>query len=158
MMAVLASKGCAIVCMLTVTPQMVPALTARAARYGVLDRFVFMGNIPNKDAIALMRCSLAHIMPSKLESFGLPYFEAMGLGCPVVAADRDFAREACGNAALYADANDGEKFADHVLSLFENVQYREEMSHRALHRFEEVHRPWSQVAMDYLAILENLAK
>ena len=43
------------------------------------------------------------LMPSLTETVGLPLLEAMALSLPIVAADRPYAREVCGSAALYFD-------------------------------------------------------
>lgn len=41
------------------------------------------------------------VVPSLVESMGLPLVEAMAGRCPVVAADRPYARDVCDNAAVY---------------------------------------------------------
>src|SRR5262249_33836628 len=45
----------------------------------------------------------ALVMPSIVETVGLPMLEAMHLGTPVVAADRPYAHDICGDAATYFD-------------------------------------------------------
>jgi glycosyltransferase involved in cell wall biosynthesis len=47
----------------------------------------------------------ACVFPSFCESFGHPLVEAMAAGKPVVCADRPYARELCGDHALYVDPN-----------------------------------------------------
>jgi glycosyltransferase involved in cell wall biosynthesis len=54
-------------------------------------------------------------MPSLYEGFGLPCVEAMAAGTPVVASDRAALPEACGGAALLADPDDPDAFADALL-------------------------------------------
>jgi glycosyltransferase involved in cell wall biosynthesis len=80
----------------------------------------------------------------------------MALSCPVVAADRDFAREACGEAGLYADACDGAALAEHVLALLSSPELWTEMSERSLKRFQQVFRPWNSIAQEYLDLLAVL--
>lgn len=46
------------------------------------------------------------VMPSLVETVGLPLLEAAALGTPVVAADRPYAHDVCGDAALYFDPHD----------------------------------------------------
>jgi glycosyltransferase involved in cell wall biosynthesis len=48
----------------------------------------------------------AVVMPSSVESFCFPLAEATALGLPVAAADADFARELCGDAAFYCPPGD----------------------------------------------------
>lgn len=67
------------------------------------DHFVNVGSVGRSELAAYYRNAQALIMPSVLETTGLPYFEAMQYGTPVLAGDMDFAREACGDAALYFD-------------------------------------------------------
>lgn len=155
-MAALARRGLNITCMLTVTRESVPDLVGRAVSQGVEHCFQFCGNVPSALAIVMMANAVATVIPSKLESFGLPYYEAMAVGCPVVAADRDFAREACGDAGLYANADDGRALASHVINLVEFSTYREEISQRVKQQFARVNRSWSAVAADYLNLLEEI--
>jgi len=51
------------------------------------------------------------LYPSLWEGFGLPPLEALGLGCPVVAADRGSLPEICGDAACYVDPTDLDSIA-----------------------------------------------
>jgi len=53
----------------------------------------------------------ALVMPSLVETVGLPMLEAASVGTPVVAADRPYARDVCGDAALYFDPLDPESLA-----------------------------------------------
>ena len=54
-------------------------------------------------------------MPSVYEGFGMPVIEAMASGTPVVAADRAALPEVCGGAAILADPDDPDAFADALL-------------------------------------------
>jgi glycosyltransferase involved in cell wall biosynthesis len=68
------------------------ALGARARGLGALGR---------DQVAAEMARAHALVMPSEVESLGLPLVEAMGVGLPVVAADVPYAREVCGEAGVY---------------------------------------------------------
>ena len=157
MMAHLAERHPQLQCRLTVTTEQVPELAAEARRLGVLDRFVFHGRVSYAEAMQLIRESRALVMPSKLESFGLPYYEAMSEGTPVVAADRAFAREACGDAARYADADAPEAFADAVSAILADDTLHASLSEAARARFEAVARGWDSITAEYLEVLESIA-
>jgi glycosyltransferase involved in cell wall biosynthesis len=45
----------------------------------------------------------AVVVPSTIESFCFPIAEAIGANVPVIAADSSFARELCGDAAIYVE-------------------------------------------------------
>jgi len=143
-----------LVCRLTVTPDDVPALAAEARRQGVFDRFVFEGRVPPERAMALMAGAEAVVMPTWLESFGITFYEAMAMGSPVVAGDRDFAREACGEAAEYADPASGRSFADAVQRVLQGD--REAYARASRARIAEVKASWEDIAGRYLTILEAL--
>jgi glycosyltransferase involved in cell wall biosynthesis len=143
-------------CHVTVTPEQAPTLAAAVQTYKLEDNLIFCGNLSYPATLDLIRHAYVSVIPSKLESFGLPYYESLALGCPIVAADRDFAREACGEAGSYADPNDGVAFAEQVHSLLAAPELRMEMSERALKRFRQVYRPWSSIAQQYLDMLAAL--
>jgi len=71
-----------------------------------------IGYVDDADLPAVYAGAAAFAMPSLYEGFGLPCIEAMAAGTPVVAADRGALPEACGGAALLADPDDEEAFAD----------------------------------------------
>lgn len=63
----------------------------------------------------------AVVMPSTTESFCFPLAEATALGLPIVAADSPFARELCGDAALYVPPGDPDALADGMRSVIEGT-------------------------------------
>lgn len=158
MLAALRARGRNVRCRVTVLPESVPDLVARARSLDVESWIEFVGPIEKHEMPNLVKGALAVVIPSKLESFGLPYYEAMALGCPVIAADRDFAREACGDAGLFADANDGEEFAKQVTSLLESPDKELDFRSRARKRFDAVQISWSKIAARYLEILAEVGR
>lgn len=74
-----------------------------------------IGYVDDADLPAVYAGAAAFAMPSLYEGFGLPCVEAMAAGAPVVAADRAALPEACGGAALLADPDDEDAFADALL-------------------------------------------
>ena len=137
----------------TVTPDEVPDLVARARKFGVLDCIEFLGTIDHAACRTLLAHADAAFIPSKLETFGLTYFEAMSLGTPIVAADREFALEACGDAALYADPDDGDSLAEKLMLARER---REALGARALSLAADKRVTWDEVARLYLNVLETM--
>jgi glycosyltransferase involved in cell wall biosynthesis len=154
MMAELAKSWPQLICRLSVEPGQMPGLVIAARRLGVLGQFEFLGRVD--DVGALLGGARAFVMPSKLESFGLPYYESMAAGCPVVAADRDFAREACGDAALYADADAPQEFAAQVERLLNDVELADKLTKTGRERIEQQRWSWEKAAGCYLSLLEDL--
>lgn len=60
-------------------------------RHGL--RITNLGNVAATDMARCYQRSRALIYPSTLESFGLPLIEAMQLGLPIIASERDYVRD-----------------------------------------------------------------
>ncbi len=58
------------------------------------------------------------VMPSEVETVCLPLLDAIEVGLPIVAADRPYAREVCGEAARYFEPTDRGSFVAAVTSIF----------------------------------------
>jgi glycosyltransferase involved in cell wall biosynthesis len=154
MMRALPSSLDDLVCKISVRAEEVPELVEAARRFGVLNRIEFLGAV--KDIGALIAGAEAFVMPSKLESFGLPYYEAMAIGCPLIVAERDFAREACGEAACFADPDSGEDFAQQVARVLESRHTQQEFSRRGLARYKDVQISWDEIARKYRRIISEI--
>ena len=157
MMVELKRRGIEMSCYVTVSPADIPLVVSKAREMQVLDRFKFLGNVSQQAVFGLMSNAIALVMPSKLETYGLPYYEAMAMGCPVIAADRDFAREAMGTAGLYANADRGNEFAEHVAMLINSFSYRKQVSQNVKKRLEEVYVSWPKIVSKYVHILQNIS-
>jgi glycosyltransferase involved in cell wall biosynthesis len=156
MMAELRGSCPELTCRLTITREALPELVEAIDALGLSDQFVFEGHLTREGALTLLGGATCLVMPSWLESFGLPYYEAMMLGVPVVAAERGFAREALGDAGLYADPAQGAEFAQAVARLVLDPDERRARSSAVRDRFDETARTWEQVAGRYLELLEDL--
>ncbi len=108
------------------------ASAARAA--GIADRLVDLGIVPESDIVPLLAGASALSMPSFLEGFGLPVLEAQAVGTPVVCSDRGGLPEAGGDAALYADPDDPNAFADALVRLLTDADLAARLSSRGRER------------------------
>jgi glycosyltransferase involved in cell wall biosynthesis len=124
-------------------PYIVTSGTGIAKRIGYVD---------DADLPALYAGAAAFAMPSLYEGFGLPCVEAMAAGTPVVAADRGALPEACGGAALLADPDDEEAFADALIEAAGAERHRLIEAGRA--RASEL--SWSRTAEAIDAALDPL--
>ena len=85
---------------------------------------VFAGPVTDAEMRALFAHAGCLAFPSTTEGFGLPPLEAMSLGCPVVAAPRGALPEVCGDAAVYADADDAMAWEAAILEILESPTVR----------------------------------
>jgi glycosyltransferase involved in cell wall biosynthesis len=72
----------------------------------------------------------ALVMPSLVETVGLPMLEGARYGLPVVAADRPYAHDVCGDAAEYFDPLDPESLATQLEAVLRDEHRRQEMAER----------------------------
>lgn len=76
------------------------------SKHSAADRFEFHPRLSRADFIAEMGSAEFYLNIGTDEGFGLPYIEALALGCQVVVADQPLTRELLGNAAIYLSARD----------------------------------------------------
>lgn len=155
MVAELKRRGSQVRLAVSVSPRQVPSLVQQALDLRVLESFQFLGDLAHPAALELIGRAACVVMPSKLESFGLPYYEAMALGTPVIAADRDFAREAVGDAGLFADPDSAEEFAAHVDQVLRDQRTWLRLSSAGQSRYAGLRRSGADIAAAYLQLLER---
>lgn len=90
---------------------------SRAAHLGISDRIENLGPLTLDGCARAIEAATVVLHPSLLETFSATYLEAMGLSRPILASDRRFARDVCGDAALYFDPLDPMSAAQQVARL-----------------------------------------
>jgi glycosyltransferase involved in cell wall biosynthesis len=65
-----------------------------------------LGTVPASQLAAVYRAATVLVMPSLVETVGLPMIEAFSAGLPVVAASRPYARDVCRDAAVFFESGD----------------------------------------------------
>lgn len=88
-------------------------------------------------------------LPTLLESYGLPYVEAMAYGLPIITSDLDFAHDVCENIALYFNPFD----ANSILEKMQEVQKKtKDLDARIKQGREKVHESpnWNDVFKSFV--------
>jgi glycosyltransferase involved in cell wall biosynthesis len=114
-----------------------------------------LGRLTPTQVPLALRASTSLFLPTLLESFGLPYLEAMAAGTPIVTSDRDFARWMCGDCAEYFDPSDAESAVDAILRAA--ATSREDWAMRAARRLSTFPRDWEEVARSFVEVLDRSA-
>ncbi len=78
---------------------------------------VALGHVPAAELAALLARRPIFVSPATFEPFGLAVLEAAGAGCALVLSDIPTFRELWDGAALFADPQDAEGFADAIARL-----------------------------------------
>ncbi|MGA4577391.1 glycosyltransferase [Limisphaera sp. VF-2] len=125
---------------------------------GPRPRFLNVGPVPPGQIDHCFRQSWACLIPTLLETFGLTYLEAMRAGCPILTSDRDFAREVCGDAALYFDPLNADSIVQAILRLRDEPGLRERLIEAGRRRLQQGFPTWAEVTERYVELLRRIAR
>ena len=104
--------------------RLVRTIQHRARSLGVHDRIENQGPVPVAQGPELYRRSHVCFLPTVLESFSAAYPEAMAMGLPIITTDLAFARDLCGDAALYFQPNNARSAAAQLLRVTQDGSLR----------------------------------
>jgi glycosyltransferase involved in cell wall biosynthesis len=136
-----------------VDPGMRPMLESSVAEPRLDGLVRLNGYLPDLLYQRLFSAASVVLLPSTLEGFGLPVVEGMRLGIPVVVSVDAGARDAGGDAAIYAPG-DAESFAAQCERLFTDPGWREEVVARG--REHAASFTWAATALKTRAVLEEV--
>jgi glycosyltransferase involved in cell wall biosynthesis len=85
---------------------------------------IFSGRVSDSELRALLESALCLAFPSTTEGFGLPPLEAMLLGCPAIVAPCGALPEVCGDASIYAGADDPQAWVNSIRRLADSPDER----------------------------------
>lgn len=77
------------------------------------------------------------VLPSLVETVGMPTLEAMSLGTPVLVADRPYAHDICEDAALFFDPNSPKDFAEKAIRVLTDNTLRQTLITKGLKLVEK---------------------
>ena len=115
-----------------------------------------MQEIANVYARALFEAAACIAFPSITEGFGLPPLEAMSVGCPAVVAPNGALPEVCGDAAIYADAEDPGAWAAAIAAIVAAPERRRVLG--AVAWLQAAKFPWSASAAKLLQVIRDASR
>lgn len=121
-----------------------------------LDDFVhYIGEVPDEDLPALYAGARVYVMPSVHEGFGIPCWEAMAVGTPVIASNRGALPEVVGDAGiLINDPLDVAEWTEAIRQCLEDEQLRTGLIERGYQRVRG--RTWRTVAAETFAVYQEV--
>lgn len=125
-------------------------------RRGLGSYIINRGPVDRSDIEALYEKSDALLLPTLLESFSGTYLEAMAFGKPILTSDRDFARDVCGDAAVYFEPLDAESILRAMIALHRSPELVASLTEKGFARLRGM-PGWRTVARIYLHLLTKIA-
>lgn len=120
------------------------AVLNRIGGLGIERSTRVVGHVPDDVAKQLLEDSVAFVMPSLAEGFGLPVLEAMVRGVPVITSDRSACREVADGAALLVDPLDLQSIGKGMVEVASNARLRATLSSKGLARAKQF--SWDRAA------------
>ncbi len=118
------------------------------------SRVRVLSNAAFADFPALYSGAMASVYMSRFEGFGIPVLESMCCDCPVVTSNVSSMPEAGGDAALYADPEDTDAIAAHLLRLCTDEAFRQERIEKG--KLQRMKFSPEKVAADMLEVYNSL--
>ena len=119
------------------------------------DSVINLGPVEINSCPNLYELSSAVFLPTLLETFSASYPEAMIMNKPILTSNLDFAKELCGDAALYFDPFDPKSIANVILELSENTNLYNNQIDKSKKR-SKIFISAKERALRYLDIFEKL--
>ena len=94
----------------------------------------YAGFVGDNELAALYENAMCLVFPSKTEGFGIPPLEAMTKGCPVISSNAASLVEVGGDAVIYVDPDDGDRWRDAIVGMSKNESLRATLSARGRQR------------------------
>ena len=113
-----------------------------------------VGRLNMEKVASLYRQTDALLMPTLLETYGLPYVEAMFHGKTVLTSDLDFAHDVCGDAAFYFDPFSAESILENIKKAYDNIELRNHKIEIGKDKIANL-LTWGQVFEQYQSIIES---
>lgn len=128
----------------------------RVQQEGLIDIIINIGPVETKYISSLYNQVDGLLMPTLLETYGLPYIEAFHNNIPVFTSDFDFARAVCGDAAKYFNPFDEHDIFKTMEILNDNNEV-DKMKRLGQNQLKKI-LDWNKVFPKYQSILLKAKK
>jgi len=134
----------------------VASLLADIRHKGLEDAIINVGPLTQAELPAYYKSVDAVLLPTLLESLSGTYIEAMTFKKPIITSDMDFARETCGDAAIYFDPRSPDAMAESILRLKTDRELRDSLVAAGIRQRLGLLRTWDQVVAGTLTEIWQL--
>lgn len=107
-------------------------------KLNIADDVIFYGYAPQDALVYLYNLAEIFIYPSIYEGFGLPVFEAMACGTPVIASNTSSIKEVAEDSAILVNSDSPEEFAGGIESVLSNDDVRTALIKSGLNRVKNL--------------------
>lgn len=119
-------------------------------------RIINVGPLKQQELAGYYHHSTALILPTLLESFTATYLEAMKFDCPVLTSNLDFAREVCGDAAIYFEPWNVDDMCEAVVRLRDEPAIQHQLRSQGRERLTQMFPSWKEITAEALRNLTAL--
>lgn len=148
-----------VACVLTIAAEQHPharRLLARIRAHALEQAIVNVGPLQQARIAAFYRHTAGLLLPTVLESFTGTYLEAMTLERPILTSDLDFAREICGDAALYFNPWNAASMRDAIVRLRDEEGGAERLVAGGRARYAQFENDWDAIVEHAVGVLESI--
>lgn len=125
-------------------------------RLGLRNSVEFLDGQNVDDLVTLYRNCAAFVLPSTVETFGIPLIEAMACGAPVATSNSAAMPEIVGNGAILFDPLDASDMADKIIRLLEDSAFARQVAD--LGKKQASKYSWDRTAQQTADILVEAAQ
>ena len=118
------------------------------------NRVEFTGYVSDDELKKLYKKAKIFLFPSLYEGFGIPPFEAMASGTPVISSNVASLPEVCGDSAYYVNPYDVNDIAKGMETVLKDEELQKELIQKGLERVKLY--SWEKSANKLIKIIEGL--
>lgn len=145
----LSKRGCADCLVLSITQEEAISIGGADVLALLADgRLILTGWIKKEHLRAIYSACDACVMPSLLESLSSSHLEAMEWERPQIVADLPYARDLCGDAAVYVDVNDASSWASAIQKVGADVVFQEKLIEEGRRRISNFPNNWNECSQE----------